>query len=149
MMFYETPIGTLLICIATFVVYYWYNRRRPRGKPRFWLERPCHDCDAKAGERHELGCDMERCPICDPVKEQPLITCKHYDIVAGGGIHRIPYIQPLVHCAVCNELFPDFFNVPDEEWDKYVIPVLQHMVLCLDCYEAMKELFPEGWRNAI
>ena len=25
---------------------------------------PCHDCNAKAGEYHHWGCDMERCPRC-------------------------------------------------------------------------------------
>jgi len=24
----------------------------------------CHDCGAKEGQLHELGCDMERCPFC-------------------------------------------------------------------------------------
>jgi hypothetical protein len=24
----------------------------------------CHDCGAKHGETHHLGCDVERCPIC-------------------------------------------------------------------------------------
>lgn len=116
-------------------------------KPRYWMDLTCHDCDAEVGKLHQLGCDMERCPICPSHEEKQLISCGHYDVVAKGGIPRIPYIQPLVHCSVCNELFPDFFNVPDEEWDKYVIPTLQHQVLCKDCYEAMKELFPYGWRN--
>ena len=114
--------------------------------PRYWLQMECHDCDAKVGELHEPGCDMERCPICDPVDERQLITCGHYDKVMKGGIDRIPYIQPVVRCEVCNELYPDFFNVPDEEWDKYIIPILQHQVLCRDCYDAMKQLFPNGWR---
>jgi hypothetical protein len=27
--------------------------------------RPCHDCAAIKGEFHALGCDVERCPVCD------------------------------------------------------------------------------------
>ena len=27
-------------------------------------DRQCHDCGAKEGEIHQLGCDMERCPFC-------------------------------------------------------------------------------------
>ena len=115
-----------------------------------WIERTCHDCGAKAGEIHELGCDMERCPLCNPVHEKQLISCsrEHYDAVENGEVPRIPYIPRMFNCEVCNELFPQMFNVPDEEWDKYVIPNLQHKVLCWDCYVAMKKLFPDGWRNA-
>jgi len=114
-------------------------------KPRHWLDLTCHDCDVKVGELHVLGCDMERCPICG----NQLITCdkSHFDMVEQGKHPRIPYIQRLVQCDVCGELSPYFFNVPDEEWDKYVIPPLQEEVLCIDCYCAMKELFPDGWRN--
>lgn len=25
----------------------------------------CHDCGARSGQYHALGCDVERCPICD------------------------------------------------------------------------------------
>lgn len=25
---------------------------------------PCHDCNAKPGEFHQPGCDVERCPFC-------------------------------------------------------------------------------------
>lgn len=87
---------------------------------------------------------MERCPVCG----KQLIGCseKHFKLVEDGKIARIPYIQPLVQCAVCNELFPDFFKVSDEEWDKYIIPSLKHEVLCQDCYDVMKKLFPDGWR---
>lgn len=33
--------------------------------------RICHDCNVASGQYHHLGCDMERCPIC----ERQLITC--------------------------------------------------------------------------
>jgi len=61
-------------------------------------------------------------------------------------IDRIPYIQPLVNCGVCGTIYPDFFKVPDEEWYRYVIPPLQEEVLCIDCYQQMKKLFPNGWK---
>jgi hypothetical protein len=31
----------------------------------------CHDCNAKRGEYHHPGCDMERCPRC----HGQLISC--------------------------------------------------------------------------
>ena len=27
-------------------------------------DKRCHDCNAKVGHFHHLGCDVERCPIC-------------------------------------------------------------------------------------
>lgn len=24
----------------------------------------CHDCGARAGQYHAVGCDVERCPVC-------------------------------------------------------------------------------------
>jgi len=26
---------------------------------------PCHDCAVVKGEFHVVGCDVERCPVCD------------------------------------------------------------------------------------
>ena len=110
-----------------------------------WLLQICHDCGAKVGELHQLGCDMERCPVCGC----QLISCDedHYDLIEAGKVPRIPYIEPLVICAVCGELFPEFFQVSDEEWDKFVIAPLRDKVLCQKCYEQMRDLFPLGWRN--
>jgi len=33
--------------------------------------RRCHDCNARPGRFHHLGCDLERCPRCG----DQLITC--------------------------------------------------------------------------
>lgn len=27
--------------------------------------RPCHDCAVVKGQLHVVGCDVERCPVCD------------------------------------------------------------------------------------
>jgi hypothetical protein len=60
----------------------------------------------------------------------------------------IPYVAPVVMCALCGKLYPDLFMVPDEEWEKYIIPPLQGEVICLKCYHKQVKIFPKGWRNA-
>ena len=125
------------------------NDKKPYVRVRlnyvpYWLNCVCQDCDAKVGELHMLGCDMERCPTCG----KQLISCgeEHYRLVEEGKRNRIPYIQPLVNCGVCGIIFPEFFEVSDEEWNKYVTPPLQPEVLCKPCYVEMKKLFPNGWK---
>ena len=129
----------------------------------------CHDCNVKEGELHELGCDMETCPFC----RNQLISCdccykllniKHTPETweYHNGLTdeqeeqwsrmldvkgRIPYIQVLPLCRMCGKLYPDVFNIPDEEWEKVVIPELQGEMLCWKCYQRMKQLFPNGWRK--
>ena len=128
----------------------------------------CHDCGAKEGEYHQPGCDMERCPFCGG----QLISCDccyellGIDISEGTWAYengltdeqaeqfdhllelrgRIPWVQIPNLCALCGEVFPDMFHADD--WKTYVIPPLQHEILCRSCYEKQKELFPKGWRNA-
>ncbi len=110
-----------------------------------WREQICHDCGARVGELHQFGCDMEDCSICGG----QLISCStnHFEMVEQGEHIRIPYIQPIGNCAVCGVLFPVLFKVPDSEWDKFVPPRLEGDWLCRQCYDELKELFPEGWRT--
>jgi len=108
-----------------------------------WKSWNCHDCGVKEGEIHHKGCDMEICPKC----HKQLITCGCFNNYSELPF-RIPYILTPNLCALCGEQWPEMFTAPKEEWEKYVIPVLQHEILCRDCYEELKEIFPEGWRNA-
>lgn len=41
-------------------------------------------------------------------------------------------------CGRCGKLWPDFFQVPDEEWARYVEPAHRQDVLCAECYEFIK-----------
>lgn len=130
----------------------------------------CHDCGAVEGQYHQFGCDMERCPFCG----RQLISCDccykllSIDVSEGTWAYsngltneqeeefikmceeegRIPWVQEPVLCALCGEVFPQMFSIPDEEWEKYVIPPLQKELLCHPCYAEQKKLFPYGWRSA-
>lgn len=46
----------------------------------------CHDCDTTNGELHELGCDMEICPLC---------------------------LQQLIGCDCCYEMFYPLDQFPE------------------------------------
>ena len=53
---------------------------------------------------------------------------------------RIPWIQYPVICARCGELWPDFFSVPNEEWERYIEPSIRGEVLCKPCYDYIKRV---------
>jgi hypothetical protein len=97
----------------------------------------CHDCGVKEGHVHLPGCDMERCPFCG----HQLITCEHSgmpsDILDDEG--RIPFIEYPNLCAKCGTLWPEMFNVPDEEWAHYIEPEMRGQMLCQACYAQIKD----------
>jgi hypothetical protein len=129
----------------------------------------CHDCKCKEGEIHDFGCDNERCPFCggqliscgccykhlgyDYDLNKPMVglpeevykhglseakTKKWLTILDKKG--RIPYIQYPYLCARCGKLYPEMFNVPDEEWEKYIEPRMRNKVICRKCYDEIKRL---------
>jgi hypothetical protein len=132
----------------------------------------CHSCGVKEGELHKEGCDMEKCPFCG----HQLISCDcayellGVDVSEGtlayehglteeqekewGALLRkkglIPYVQIPIICALCGKLWPDIDMSTESgyDWEQYVIPPLQPKILCQDCYDRMKLLFPKGWRKA-
>ena len=103
-----------------------------------WQARPCH-CGASVGMFHNEGCDMELCSKCGG--QLAFCDCR------GDLPYRIPYIRIPNLCALCGEQWPEMFTVSNEEWMLYVIPPLQQEMLCRECYDAQKRLFPNGWRS--
>lgn len=129
----------------------------------------CHDCNVIEGEIHDYGCDMESCPFCGgqlitcgcqyeklgynhnwdlpmcglpkDIYENGLSkkeTDKWIEILEEAG--RIPYILYPNICARCGKLWPDMFNVPDEEWNRYIEPCMRHEMLCKECYDYIKSV---------
>jgi hypothetical protein len=125
----------------------------------------CRACGAKEGQLHEIFCTQELCPFC--LGQLPGCRCIHTvlrltpeeskavdeyidDFVeplksimqrwekALSEKGRIPWIEYPVICAKCGQLYPQFFRVPDEEWEKYIQADMQSSVLCKKCYEYIK-----------
>jgi hypothetical protein len=125
-----------------------------------------HDCAAKEGQLHRLGCDMERCPFCGG----QLISCKcpyeklGIDFSPGSWAYsngltnkqirkwekllhtkgRIPYILYPNLCAKCGVLWPEMFKVSDKEWQRYVEPAMRGEMLCKSCYRQIKVWIDEA-----
>ena len=113
---------------------------------------PCHDCDAREGQLHQLGCDMECCPKCGG----QLISCGCYDL--GYDLEsspppenkRRPYIQWPNLCAYCGELWPKMFKVSDTAWTRYIDPDMRDKIVCRSCWTfIMKRVIDEAGAKAI
>jgi len=134
----------------------------------------CHDCGCLEGQIHQYGCDVETCPFCLGQLiscdcsfshfywkynrgDSPEIKRIHdkgmndeeevewFALCVGKG--RIPYVVIPILCVLCGRLYPYMFNESDDQWDKYVIPELQDKVLCFDCWNQQRWMFPTGWRT--
>jgi hypothetical protein len=128
----------------------------------------CHDCGAIEGEFHNHGCDMEICPFCggqliscsciynvlgyqyDSNKEY----CGLPKEIYKNGLSkeqekewinllekkkRIRWIEYPNICAKCGEVWPELFSVPNEEWQRYIQKSEQDKVICINCYNFIKE----------
>jgi len=52
---------------------------------------------------------------------------------------RVPFIKYPNLCRKCGVKWPDMFNVPDEDWEKYVNITKRDQMLCRSCYDQIKE----------
>jgi hypothetical protein len=59
---------------------------------------------------------------------------------------RIPFIVYPIVCCRCGALWPEMFRVPDEEWERYVEPVMRGRLICRGCYDWIRAVIDEGCR---
>ena len=118
----------------------------------------CHDCGAKEGQLHILGCDMERCPFCGgQLFGMGLCECVYerleklgIDVSDKGCIDKFLsdkrrlFIRYPLLCAKCGTLWPEMFCVSDAEWKHYVEPQMQCQMLCKACYKQIKAWIDYG-----
>lgn len=52
----------------------------------------------------------------------------------------IPFIEYPLICVKCGMLWPEFFDVPKEEWEYYIQPDMRKEVICKTCYEHIKQV---------
>jgi hypothetical protein len=53
---------------------------------------------------------------------------------------RVPYIVYPNVCAKCGALWPEFFRVPDAEWQRYIQIDMRDKVICRPCFDYIRRL---------
>jgi len=53
---------------------------------------------------------------------------------------RVPFIEYPNVCARCGVLWPEFFRVPDGEWERYIQIDMRNQVICRPCFDEIKRL---------
>ena len=127
----------------------------------------CHDCETAEGELHALFCTKERCPFCggqlascgcinqvltltdeerksveeyidDSVEPLRRVMARWEEALNLKG--RVPYIVYPNICARCGSLWPEFFTVPDSEWERYIQIDMRDKVMCRACFDEIRRL---------
>jgi hypothetical protein len=127
----------------------------------------CSDCEAPEGELHALFCTKERCPFCGhqlascgclhqvlTLNEEERKAIEEYiddSVEPLRGVlnrweealnqkGRVPYIEYPNVCARCGALWPEFFRVPDSEWERYIQIDMRDKVICRPCFDEIRRL---------
>ncbi len=114
-------------------------------------ELTCGDCEAKEGQLHEIGCDMELCPFCGG----QLISC---DCI----YEKLDLFDPTRYGEETAHLPPDIYrNGPTvQQWEQWLrlldsrgrIPFILYPNMCSRCGVLWPEFFKvkdEEWRHYI
>jgi hypothetical protein len=56
----------------------------------------------------------------------------------------VPFIEYPLMCGRCGTLWPDFFMVPDEEWQHYIEIGMRDEIICRPCYDFIKTVIGDG-----
>jgi hypothetical protein len=94
-------------------------------------------CGAREGELHEFDCSFERCTQCS----EQFFACD-----CPEPRKRVPFVRLWWRaCERCGEPSPDFFNVPDDVWRRYVLALGDgDKLLCEDCFRLIAQLVDGG-----
>lgn len=133
----------------------------------------CHDCGCHEGELHSNGCDMESCPFCGGQLiscsccyeklgfpyDSSAPTCGLPEEIYNNGLPddlqdkwveilgqkgRFPYVVYPNLCVKCSRLWPEMFQVPDEEWERYIEPAQRGKMICPKCWDYIKRVSAEA-----
>ncbi len=111
----------------------------------------CHDCGAKEGQLHQLGCDMEKCPFCGG----QLISCdclyKMLDLYDHEKYtNETAFLPPEIYSNGPNETQQQRWVAMLNEKGRY--PYIQYPVLCSLCGDLWPDFFrvsDDEWKRYI
>jgi len=79
-------------------------------------------------------------------KELSRIQTKHKCKITGIKLWAIKGNKPV--CRMCGEHDGIAVNIGKTYGAKYLVPVLNKGAICSACFDRMRKLFPNGWKNA-
>src|SRR5262252_754886 len=92
----------------------------------------CYDCGVEEGQFHADLCQVPSCPHCG-----------HQRLSCGCPSRlrkRVRFLEWPQICSRCGILWPDFFRVPDKEWQRTVPMGHRQDILCKPCFLALRTI---------